>query len=231
MLRSSPVAFPASLRGDCKELRRNSTRLAPSGLRAGKPSLCFVSDFTAFSGWESASLAQSTYQGFRGGGCAEISSVLIDPRVKLTPSGNQPGRVGHSPLGEDGRLAVAARDESARRRSEAGRAHGTLVVVHVCSSASSTHAQTSAKATVTSPPAPPRPPVLHSNPAKATFTTTIPPLSLTTTAEATSPPPTKPPIKEHLGYNFIGLIFGLVSDTHKRLEKVKGFSYSFLEEL
>nr|GMD48427.1 extensin isoform X1 [Ipomoea batatas] len=26
-------------------------------------------------------------------------------------------------------------------------------------------------------------------------------------------------IKEHLGYNFIGLIFGLVSDTHKRLEK------------
>lgn len=38
-------------------------------------------------------------------------------------------------------------------------------------------------------------------------------------------------IKEHPGYNFIGLIFGPVSDTHKRLEKVKCFSYSFLEEL
>nr|GMD13107.1 splicing factor 1 [Ipomoea batatas] len=30
------------------------------------------------------------------------------------------------------------------------------------------------------------------------------------------------PIKEHPGYNFIGLIFGPVSDTHKRLEKETG---------
>nr|GMD06055.1 hypothetical protein Iba_chr06bCG12340 [Ipomoea batatas] len=122
LLRSSPVAFLASLRGDCKELRRNSTRLAPSGLRAGKRSLIRISDFTAFFGWELASLAQSTKafsNGFEdkfsgevpsastsflcavyleslandGKGCAKISSILVDLRVKLT---NQPGHVGHS---------------------------------------------------------------------------------------------------------------------------------------
>nr|GLL39906.1 F-box protein At5g49610-like [Ipomoea trifida] len=92
------------------------------GLRAGKRSLIRISDFTAFFGWESASLAQSNKafsNGFEdkffgevpsastsflcavyleslandGGGCAKISSILVDPRVKLT---NQPGHVGHS---------------------------------------------------------------------------------------------------------------------------------------
>nr|GMD32778.1 hypothetical protein Iba_chr09bCG11440 [Ipomoea batatas] len=57
------------------------------------------------------------------------------------------------------------------------------------------NAQTSAAATVTSSPAPPRPPVQHSNPAEATFTTTVPSLSL-------SPPQPKPPVHHRRSHQY-----------------------------